>query len=282
MNRALIRLITVIFFIGISGSCKDKKQEMLLRETSMRLEQQNAGTKNSNQMLRNNLYRMMYGDCSRERIGYLEKDAEIFYQRANHFLEEIKTAKELTIKMDVDKLYENYSAFQIFYHQLKNRIEDSFKYTRLDTNINGFMNLDKKRFVQKYFAATDSEELKIHLQLLESDALINESAFLLNIINLLTPSWNFDPMITIATSDYLTYKKGDKLKIKSFIAQYVKCFKGYAIIDGQKIESKDGFFNYSRIIKESTGIYKVPIKIVYLSSGNRQEAYPAEVTFKVE
>jgi hypothetical protein len=277
----VIRLIGIICITGILSSCKDKAQEQLSQESSMRLEQQNAIAMRNNQMLWNSFSTLIDDDCKGKYIGYLGKDAGNFYQRSAHFLEEIKTAKELLPKPDIDKLYENYSAFQIFYHQLKKSITDSFKYFQLDSNINGFMNLDEKGFVQKYFTATKSSNLRIQLRLLEADALLNESVLLENIINYMTPTCNFDVLIAIATSDYRVYKKGDKLKITSFLEQYDRCFKGYAIIDGQKIEPKDGSFNYSRTITESPGIYKVPIKITEIKY-NRQQTYPAEVTFKVE
>jgi hypothetical protein len=274
--------IIVIFFIGVISSCENKEQEVLLQKMNIRLEQQNVQARNNNQRLRAGFYSLMHDGCTAERLGYLEKAAENLYQRSDHFSEEIKIAKESVPKPNIDKLYENYTAFQTFYHQLKKSITDSFKYSDVDTNINGFMSLDKRRFTQKYLTATDSCNLRIHLQLLEADALINESVFIENIINYLTPSFNFNSISAIAVSDYHVYQKGDKLKITTFIAEYFRCFKGYAIIDGQKIEPKNGLFNYSRTITESPGVYKVPIVIVYLGSNNLQNAYPAEVIFKVE
>ena len=280
-----------LIFISLSvamllfwGSCKDKMQEQLLVESRIRLEQQNDRTQSDNQRLHNSFDALMDndGELTNERYTYLKKYALNFYQSSNSFSEEIISAQKSGNRIDRNRLFQQYTAFQISYRQLNNRITDSFKYMRLDSNINTFMKLDEKNFTQKYLSTTDSINLQIQLQLLKADALLNEYTFLEKAISYMAvEDPHFDSYRAIATSNKCVYKKGDRLEVNACMAKYAPNLKGSAIIDGQKIEPKYGEFIYSRIVTEAPGVYNVPI-IIIMNKDGRQVDYPARLYFKVE
>ncbi|KAA5533152.1 hypothetical protein F0919_11420 [Taibaiella lutea] len=283
MNCALMRLVIVIFFIGILSSCKDKEREMLLQEINKRLEQQNFSTANRNHLLRNFFISMEYKDYRLIKVSYLKRDAKDFFKITDAFLSEIANSKKPNIKPDKQLLYKNYTLFIQACQHFKKRIIDSSDVNLPKININGFMNLDEKQFNQKYVGNKNLKDANAVLSLLEADVLMNESAFLESVIFQLEPisPCGDSQLRAIATPGNSLYKKGDKLKIISLLVQYLKHGNMYAVINRQKIEPKDGIFEYSRIITESPGTYKVPIEIT-INENDRQEVYPAEVTYRVE
>jgi len=285
MNYTITFIRSMILMLVMTSfhSCKDKIQEYLLQESMKRLEQQNEIVEQNNQSLHRAFTALIDNDDIDGRLAYLAKYAKNFHESSDLFFEEINSARQSGTSINKNKLYQQYAAFQICLQQFKNSITDSFRYTSLDSNINNFLKLDEKSFVLQYLNASDSFSLEFELLSLKTDALLNEHIFLERTLYDLTPQRSCGSLAlrAIATTNKCIYKKGDKLEVLAFLGNYFITKREQANMDGQNIEAKDGIFNYSRIITESPGTYRIPIEII-LNRNGRPEVYPAAVNFTVE
>lgn len=261
-------------------SCTNKKQEILLKESAKRLEHQNAIGLKANRELKAFIRNRIFDGYSRGRYEYLNPSLEYFTENVKRFSESVSYAKMPNAK-DRDTLFGRYQNLQHAYKILRKKILDSFPYVKFDTSINGFMNLDRRAFNQKYLDTMDSTNSKLQLLFLQADAITNEDFFVGKIAEILMPTHHFDPVVAWGSTDKLFYKRGEKMEVTAALVKYLPSKIQYATIDGKRVEVAGDIFQYTRKIIEQPGIHDLRFTIFTKKDG-MIEAYPVATKYKVE
>lgn len=275
--------IYLLFVIVFLVSCSNKQQEQKLTECTERLERQNGIALTAISVSEDYLNKLVSDDNSAERYEFLKPSVHYFIENSKRFLQVVANAVTSVSTKDSVALFKQYQSLQKSYKILKQKITDSFSTVKLDRNINDFMNLDVKTFYQKYMIAEDSADSKLKLLFLQADAILNEEFFIEVINSSLSPveSCCFEWVSAIGTTDRLIYKRGERLKLTATLTKRYRTRRGYAIINGERVETTNGLIQYSKTINEKPGLRKIQFKIFIEKSG-KIEVYPAEVRYKVE
>jgi hypothetical protein len=254
-----------------------------LKESAKRLEQQNTIARHATRRLEVDLDKLISDDYFDERYEFLKPSVRYYIENSSRFSELISDAVSSVNTNNSATIFNQYQALQQNYKFLKQKILDSFTYIRFDTNATTFMDLNEKAFTKKYLSARDSANVRLQLLFLQADAISNEAYFAEAILAVLSPSGSccFDFIRVIGTTDKLIYKRGEKMELTAILAKSYPVRRGYAIINGQRVETSDGLIQYSKKITEEPGLHKLRF-LIYVIKNGKIEAYPALVTYKVE
>ncbi len=261
-------------------SCTNKEQEIHLKESVQRLEQQNVIGLKANWQLEAIVRDFIFDDDNNGRYDYLPPLVQHFTESARRFSESVSNVT-MSDTNNAVTLFSQYQDLQQEYKILKQKILDSFPNAILDTSINGFMNLDKKAFTQKYLGARDTINAKLQLLFMQADAIVNEDFLMERIASLLVPSHRFDPVIAWGSTDKLFYKRGEKLELTAILVKYLPAKIQYAIVNDKRVEVTGNIFQYTQKVTDKPGIHTFRFKLFVKKDGD-METYPVAVTYKVE
>jgi len=271
-----LSLLGLLVFL-ICFSCNNRSRELEVQENITRLVQQNTILKKRNNALESEL------NSEIERYLFegatdLNKILSDFHERTDTLLQSIDSLIKQAPAALPRSVLTQYNSFATAFDTLNKRFriyasgEADFKEPNL------------KDFLLKYIERSDSLTRVNKLVLLKTDILIAQHRILESILKF-TVGCNFGvwhKTTSFAISKEPFYKRGDTLDIRAVVVHYATDFQGMAVIEGKQVKPKQGFFEYSRIIREKPGRYTVPIKITFKNVYGVNDTLPAKVDFIVK